>query len=542
MIDFFPRFTFPLFLLLLVLVPWSIHIGTRIRSLRAGRKWTAISLRTVILLCVIGALAGAEIVKRNDQLAVFFLLDQSNSIPEDQRQAAAQWVRNVTDAYMSPNVSEDQAGVIVFGDDASIELKVGAKAGLEEIRSYIEGDGTDMAEAVRLAMAAFPQGFMRRVVILSDGNETDGSVLEETKIAQAAGVEVNTVPLHIESGTEVRVREVTAPGQANADEPFQLRIVVYSDKDAPATLQIYQRAGTDRRMLPPQDVQLQKGDNVFLLTQELGTPGFYEYEVNVESPADTVLANNVGRTFTTVLGEPTLLFVENTPENAPHIVPALEAEGLQVQQMTSFELPTSLAQFQAYDAVVLSDVSATDLTSEQLSILEAMVRDHGIGLVMLGGPNTFGAGGFLDTPVEKALPVSMDIKQRKVLPRGALAVVMHTCEIPDGNVWAREIALAALNVLASQDLMGVLGYMWNSGDSWIYKLSTVGDKRAIAKAIRDGAEQIGDMPDVAPTLKMAYSALSKADAAVKRIIMISDGDPAAPTQSLLNDLTAAKIA
>jgi uncharacterized membrane protein len=542
MMDIVPRFAFPLFLLLLALVPWSIYIGMRIRSLRAGRKWTAITLRTMILLCIIGALAGAEIVKKNDQLAVFFLLDQSNSIPQEQRQAAAQWVRNATDAYMSANVSEDQAGVIVFGDDASIEQKIGGKSGLDEIRSYIEGDGTDLAEAIRLAMAAFPQGFMRRVVILSDGNETEGSILEETKIAQAAGVEVNTVPLHIESGSEVRVREVTAPGQTSAGEPFQLRIVVYSDQDAPAVLQVYQRAGNDRRMLPPQDVQLQQGDNVFLLTQELTAPGFYEYEVNIESPADTVLANNVGRTFTTVQGEPTLLFVESAPENAPHLIPALEAEGLQVEQVTPFELPTTLAQFQAYDAVVLSDISATDLTSVQLNILEAMVRDHGIGLVMLGGPNTFGAGGFLDTPVEKALPVSMDIKQRKILPRGALAVVMHTCEIPDGNVWAREIALAALNVLASQDLMGVLGYMWNDGDSWIHGLSAVGDKRAIARAIRDGAEQIGDMPDVGPTLKMAYTALNNADAAVKRVIMISDGDPAAPGRGLLNDFAAAKIA
>ena len=78
-----------------LLVPWSIWIGARIQSLTSGRKWTAISIRTVILLCLILALAGAELVRVEDKLAVFFLLDHSDSVSEDARLESAQWVRNV---------------------------------------------------------------------------------------------------------------------------------------------------------------------------------------------------------------------------------------------------------------------------------------------------------------------------------------------------------------------------------------------------------------------------------------------------------------
>src|SRR5690606_18071059 len=153
-----------------------------------------------------------------------------------------------------------------------------------------------------------------------------------------------------------------------------------------------------------------------------------------------------------------------------------------------------------------------------------------------------GAGGYLGSPVERALPVDMDIKQRKILPRGALALILHTMEFPDGNAWAREISLAALNVLAPQDLMGILAYEYQNMDSWMHPLAPVGDRASLQTAIRTGVSNIGDMPSMGPTLQMAYDALVDADAAAKRILIISDGDPAMPSANLLSDLNAAGIA
>ena len=212
-----PRFAFPWALLLLAAVPWTIWIGIRIQSLSTGRKWTAIVLRTVILLCLIAALAGMELVRTTGDLAVFFLLDHSDSISEAQRLASAQWVRNVADEFMT---EKDKAGVIVFGEDASIELSVDSTLGLRDILSYVGGEQTDLAAAIRLGLAAFPQGHMKRIVIYSDGNETRGTALEEVKLAQAGGVEVSTVPLRTQEARDVRLRAVTTPSRVQADEPF----------------------------------------------------------------------------------------------------------------------------------------------------------------------------------------------------------------------------------------------------------------------------------------------------------------------------------
>ncbi|MBX7255595.1 MAG: glutamine amidotransferase [Candidatus Hydrogenedentes bacterium] len=530
------RFTFPLGLAFLILVPWTIGLGSKLRSLSATRKWTAITIRVIVLLCMIFALAGAELVKINDKLAVFFLLDRSYSIPEATRLAAEQTVKTMTQANMT---SKDEAGIVAFGENPSIELSMGPTLELDTVQSYVGGEQTDIAAAIRLAMAAFPQGCMRRIVIMSDGNETYGSLLEEAKLAQAAGVGVDVLPIVLGQQPEVRMREVASPNRVNADEPFKLRVVVEADQDSQATLRLYQRGREGRQLMQTAPVTLQKGDNAFLLPLELSNSGFYEYEAVVESESDTTYANNEGRSFTVVYGEPNVLYVDADWEHSQRLLPALQSEGVRVTQAKLGDLPTSLAQFQNYDSVVLADVSATDLSTDQLNALEAMVRDLGIGLVMIGGPNSFGAGGYHQTPVERALPVNMDLTQRKVLPQGALVCVLHTCEFQDGNAWARAIALSALDVLSSQDLMGALAYDWERGEAWLFNLQPVGDKSAMRSALN--TTTIGDMPSVDPTLEMAYEALANCSASVKRVIVISDGDPAAPQASLLNKIKDAKI-
>ncbi|MEW6350627.1 MAG: VWA domain-containing protein [Thermodesulfobacteriota bacterium] len=566
------RFVYPAALLLLLLVPWGVWQGLKVHSLSRGRRWTVVILRSVSLVCLVCALAGIETVKTLDRLAVFFLLDQSYSVPDELRRASVQMVNNVCAQFQT---GKDQSGVIVFGEQAGIELGMGHATKFRAIRSLVRGDQTNLASAMRLAMSAFPKGTMKRMVILSDGNETQGHAIEEAKIAQSAGIAVDVLPLVIDTTKEVRVKEVNAPNRVKADEPFQLRAVVQADQDCEATLRIFQRLPEGRRALTPRTVTLQKGDNVFLLTQELHSAGFYEYDVVVESDADTVKANNEGHAFTMVQGEPTVLYVETDPAHSAHLKPALEHEGLKVVQTDPAGMPSSLAGLASYDALICSNVSAADLNADQLKIIETAVRDLGIGLVMIGGPDAFGAGGLLGTPVEAALPVDMDIRQRKILPRGALVLIMHTCEIPDGNVWAREIGLAALNTLSAPDLMGAIGYMHGfykgdtqlvslepaadqrtvvdngympgllaagSGHSWIFPVQPVGDKTMMRRTLTKAASYLGDMPDTGIGLNMAYHALVKEDAAVKRVVMISDGDPAAPTAELLTRLNTAKVA
>ena len=83
------------------------------------------------------------------------------------------------------------------------------------------------------------------------------------------------------------------------------------------------------------------------------------------------------------------------------------------------------------------------------------------------------ARGYAGTEIEELLPLSSEIRQKRVLPSGALVIVLHTCEFPGGNEAGRRITKAALDALSAQDEFGVI--QWGMrGDEWLLPLEMIG--------------------------------------------------------------------
>jgi uncharacterized membrane protein len=196
-----------------------------------------------------------------------------------------------------------------------------------------------------------------------------------------------------------------------------------------------------------------------------------------------------------------------------------------------------------YSTIILSNVPAATFTEQQQQELATYVRDMGSGLIMLGGHEGFGAGGWIGSPVEKVMPVSFEIKHKRVIPRGALVLIMHSCEIPRGNYWGKEMAKKSVDTISSQDYIGVLAYTWSpGGENWEVPLDLNTNKAAVKARI--DRMQIGDMPDFGTTMRLAYKELTGGrgrDAAQKHVIILSDGDAAAPSNRLLANYKEAKI-
>src|SRR5439155_26177649 len=218
-------------------------------------------------------------------------------------------------------------------------------------------------------------------------------------------------------------------------------------------------------------------------------------------------------------------------------------ESMTVEHGTVDAFPNTLVDLQNYDAIVLANVprGAEGLTDEQQKALATYVHDLGGGLVMIGGPDTFGAGGWQGSKLEEILPVNMDIPAQRQLPKGALVLVIHSCEMPDGNYWGEQCAIKAVETLSAQDDIGVISFGWNGGprgggvggSSWDYQLAPKGDGTRVIAAIKRMAP--GDMPSFDDCLELAVNgagnggpSLKNSNAAQKHIIIISDGDPSPP--------------
>lgn len=237
--------------------------------------------------------------------------------------------------------------------------------------------------------------------------------------------------------------------------------------------------------------------------------------------------------------ESRILILASALEEAAPLRKAMLGEKVELDIRTGSGMPADPEELRRYDCIVLANLSREFLSPEQMAVVESCVKDQGAGLVMIGGDQSFGAGGYLNTPIERALPVSMDLKNQKVMPSGALGIVLHTCEFAEGNSWGKKISKAAIDVLSPQDYAGLLYFGYgtgSSGENWLFVPTLVLRKRWMFSLI-DGCEP-GDMPDLDRIVSMAVKGLTNlSNVSLKHCIIITDGDPSPPTA---NTIAAAK--
>ncbi len=546
----------PWFLALLGLLPLLWWYGLRhLGALGPVRRWLALLLRSGVFALLVLALCEPQLVRYSDQMTVIYLLDQSLSIPQQQRRGM---IRAVNRAIQKHRQGSDRVGVIVFGRDAAMELPpLDESLQLpERIESFINPESTNLESAMKLAAASFPEGTMRRVVVISDGSQNLGNAVGQARQLARQGVAIDTVAVRYPATGEVLVERVVIPGHVARDQPFELRAVLTNtgDSPVPGRLEFFQRVQGRLQSLDDggRKVVLAPGKNVFVLRHRIKTPGFFEFVARFvpdDPMQDGLVQNNQAGTFTFVRGRGQVLLVENYEEPESHslLAKALQEQGFALTLRSSDRAFANLADLQQFDVVILGnvprggDAQRGHLTDEQVRMLVSSVRHLGTGLVILGGPSSFGAGGWADTPLEEASPLWFRIRNVRVVPKGALAIILHACETPQGNFWEKKVAEAAIRALGYNDYCGVLE--WNGKERWLWPggLVPVGPNRNMMLAKLDRM-QPGDMPDFDTTLKLALMGFNRLrDAAIKHTIIISDGDPTPASNGVLRAFRTAGI-
>jgi uncharacterized membrane protein/Mg-chelatase subunit ChlD len=558
------HFDKPWYLALLFFLPllwiWSFR---SLSGLGRLRRILALSFRSLVFTCLVFGLAEAQWRQTSERLTVMYLLDQSESIPSGQRQSMMKYViREV--AKHRDNDRRDRAGVIVFGRDATIEIPPfdADLPSIGNIESYVElrTDATNVAAAMKLAQASFPEDSAKRVVIVTDGNENQGDARSVAQALADAGIGIDVVPVSMTSRAEVAVEKVTLPTDIRKGQPIEARVVVnnYSEPTdqnnggrITGTLKVMRHSGQLEEMLSEQEVTLEPGKNVFSFEHKIDQPAMYTYKANFspKNAADDLMTkNNEATAFTHVRGKGHVLIIENSENKGEldFLSESLKRMNLEVTTQATDQLFTSLAELQAYDCIILgntprasgndNDISA--FSDEQVEMLVRNTEQMGAGLVMIGGQESFGAGGWANSELEKAMPVDFQIKNSEVKAVGALVMMMHASELAQGNYWQKVVGHEALKALGPADYCGLI--QWNDmrgGDDWLWKqkgsgLVRIGNQQ---KAFLGRLDRMtpGDMPAFEPAMKLALAEFSKCPAAVKHMIAISDGDPSPPTAGTL---------
>lgn len=531
------HFSDPWWLLVLAVAPWVwwMHEAGSARHGRVRGTLVLLARLTVVGLFAV-VLARPHAVRRDDRLNVVYAIDTSHSVGESSVRRAIDYMLATT----ADKPATDAAGLVVFGREAGVELPPLESFPFEALNVQVPRDGTDIAKGLALSAALCPDDRPARIVLVSDGASTGGDLPRVLDELASRDIAVDVVPIAYDHDDEVWVERLDVPVRVKRGETYEAAAIVSALTAGNGTLTLRENGA----IVAEVPVEWRPGKNRFALPIYLREPGYYEYAATIvpASDRDAWRENNTALNAVFLEGQGRVLVVidpAGEPADSARFVRALEQGERIVDVVEAPEMPESTAALLPYHAIVFVNVPAEEVRPAQRAALHDAVFDLGTGFLMVGGDQSFGAGGYRNTPIASLLPVELDVSQRRIIPKGALVVVLHTCEFASGNTWAKRITKSALGVLTAADEFGVLAWDYEGGESWVVELQEVGDPATHYPAINSA--MIGDMPSFAPTMELALRGLEASDAATKHMIIISDGDPSPPPPELIDRFVAQRI-
>ncbi|HUY87688.1 MAG TPA: FixH family protein [Pirellulales bacterium] len=517
--------TDPVWLATLAALPVAAYYF--VRSLVDFARWqriTSLAVRLAILLLLALSLAGLTLIRPTHEQYVVFAIDRSLSVGDESQKEVDEFIKQALLAQ-----GANRAAFIPFAAEPGL---VGDRP--LEGSAAVNREGTNLAAVIEAAAASAPPSYVPRIVLATDGNQTDGDAV---RAALRAETPIDTVALKTRSDPEVQVSQVSVPAQVREGEPFYVDVVIDGNHDDEGLIEVYRGAHKvigERR-------KLKKGENRLRFQQSIVDERLAQYTVRVSGlKQDTLLDNNAESGLVFTAGKPRVLLIESDPKLGQHFAWAMEQEEIQVDVRPPQGMPDGLADLQNYELVILSNVPATALTQRQMEIARTYVQDLGGGLMMLGGEQSFGLGGYYKTVLEEILPVRSDFEKEKEKPSLAMALVIDKSGSMGGEKieLAKEAAKSAAELLGGSDKLGVIAF---EGEAyWISEMQSASNKGRIIDDI--SRLEAGGGTNMYPAMDEAFAALQATVAKLKHVIILSDGISApGDFEGIANDMATSRI-
>ena len=314
-------------------------------------------------------------------------------------------------------------------------------------RSPAADTQTDLARALQVAAASGAA----RALVISDGAQSRG----DARLA-LPGFPVDTY--RTAEQANVRLVSLLAPEQVSPGETVEVIAVVESDRAAEVTLS----PRVNGTALAPIQARVEEGRTPLRFSLPVGDEGNLEVDAQLEVGFDQPTVDDSQRLDIAVAEEEPVLVIGD-----PATATLLETQGFSVVRGQPSDVTTPLN----YSAIVLRD-NAAAFTPGQLTLLERYVSDGG-GLMMTGGPKSFGLGAWYRTPVEAVLPVNTDLRTNVELPLVAMVIVLDRSQsMSTGNPskidLAKEGAIGVVELAYEQDLLGLITF--SDEPEWAFRL------------------------------------------------------------------------
>lgn len=553
MSDFKINFNNP-WLLLLLIPAFGLTLFTYFRLSKKYRKTrnriVSIVLHSVVMVLCIAVLAGINFTYDlpNDSNEILLLVDVSGSGEKTQEDKDA-FVKSVVDKIGG----DYKVGIVTFGFDQvyAAELTYDSDG---VYGSYLAADmpdvsATDIAAALSYARTLFENPKTAKIVLISDGLETDENAVSVIKSLAAEGIKVDTAYFAPGLGeSEVQVSGVELPDYNVAvGDSFEVSVLLNSSYAGEASVTLFDNGEKGNTV----SVQLVGGEQTVSVEHAFLLPGFHELRFEVDSGGDTLNENNVYYSYKYLEVFDRILIIDgNHREGETDLLEQLLGENEYNVSVVPIDdetlMPSTLNELREYDQVILMNVSNEDMPEGFVEILYSYVYDIGGGLFTVGGnttddygeevANVYNRSDMYGTQYQEMLPV----QAINYTPPVAVVIIIDasgSMRVRDEALGktafeqAKDGAISCLNGLTERDYCGVMT-LAGSFDT-VSEILPVTQRYKIVEQI-DELDQEGGGTSFAPAIERAGAALMAIGNVERRhIVIVSDGYPTDAAENYL---------
>ena len=242
------EFLYPILLLLLIpalLLTLIPHFRLAKRYRRTRNRISALILRILVMTMAILTLAGMRFLYQipNEENEIILLVDVSDSETEvvDARDELVETILDYSkyDGF--------KVGIVTFGYDQEYAVPLTAEVDVKEMyEQYLLADtpdtsATNIAAALNYARGLFNNPQTGKIVLITDGKETDEKATTAIKAVAAYGIKVDTAYISAEPvQTDAQLIDVILPEvHITAGDPCTINVMVQSKAKLHATIAMY---------------------------------------------------------------------------------------------------------------------------------------------------------------------------------------------------------------------------------------------------------------------------------------------------------------
>lgn len=474
---------------------------------------------------------GFSYMEANDKNELILLVDASFSNRES-KEKKDQFVKKT----IEENGGTARLGIVTFGYDQvyAVPLTDETDGAFDDYLNakLPDAGATDLESALLFAKSLFSYPESGKVVVLTDGIQTDGDALNAVAALAMSGIKVDFAEYAADrTDREVQLMQVALPEQTIlTGENLQLELLLQSSVKTDVRISLYDNG----EQVASGYKAVVKGANRLYFTHSFETTGLHELCFRAESADDTLEQNNVLYSYVYIEVVDKVLILQRDGEAEQ--LRALFEEKFNAEVRDIADAPASLAALRSFDQVILMNIANADMPEGFDEILNSYVKDCGGGLLTVGGTkrengevvaNTYDRADMQDSLYQEMLPVLAE----DYTPPIAVVIVIDvsysmTTMGPNGLTMMEEAKRGAkegLKALDDRDYVGIVTFA--STAKTVLELTPVSQKRNIENAIdKIDSEMSGTVYSNA--LERAGMMLKAADKVNKKhIIFISDGAP-----------------